>query len=180
MAEREVILERAEAFVITARRPGVLLEIALWPPVDDAAALAGLALPADGKSASVAGARRLFRLAPRRLWLWDDGPDPQVAEPVPADQASWCDLSHARMVFELAGPRAESLMTRLVPIDLRASVFPVGAFAQSFIQDAGVLIHRTADDAFALFVPTSFSQSIAESLCHAATLLAAHPEGEET
>lgn len=157
---------------LTLCRPASLVQINFWRNVEqNVSDFLELSLPTDGRSASTHGTGNLFRVSPKRVLIVDMG-DPslfsQIKALVTIDAGTVSDLSHARMSLTMQGVNAETLLKRLVSIDLRPAHFPVGQFAQTFVQDANVLIHRTAEDHFSILIPTSFATSLWDTVRHAA------------
>jgi methylglutamate dehydrogenase subunit D len=60
--------------------------------------------------------------------------------------AAVTDLSHARIVLRLQGPRVRDALAAGIPIDLHPRGFAAGAAAQTIVAHIGVLIWRTAGD----------------------------------
>ena len=185
MARLGAIFDAPGRLSLAARRPGALVEVAFWRDAAAAgealAARLGSEMPRSGQVAVVSETGCILRIAPQRYWCCDDEPSPlfeTIASQVADSVGSVSDLSHARMVADVAGLDAESLLARLVPIDLRTAAFPVGAFAQTFVQDANLLLRRTGDDTFAILLPTSFADSLADSLCHTAALMYRNADGD--
>jgi sarcosine oxidase subunit gamma len=68
------------------------------------------------------------------------------------------DVSEARTVIAVAGPRARDLMAKGTPLDLHPRVFGPGACAQSVFAKAGAIIDQV-DDAptYEVYVLNSFA-----------------------
>lgn len=111
----------------------------------------------------------LFRIAPDRLLIAG-----QLAEKLPGDlldtpDLAVLDLGHARAKITVEGPAAENLMAHLAAVNFRQSALPAGDFVQTGIHHVGVLIRRSAEARFDIFVPASFARSIWELVCLNAT-----------
>lgn len=160
----EGAISDGEAVVVTIASARSLTQIAGWAGFGAHASgllgRLGLAFPATYDRAATANGLRVWRIAPDRLLL-------QSQEPSRLDRTpdlAVLDLSHAKIAVTLAGPGAAGLLARVAAIDFSQDAFPTGRFVQTAIHAVGVLIERTAPDAFELFVPVSWSQSVVEFL----------------
>jgi sarcosine oxidase subunit gamma len=87
------------------------------------------------------------------LWL---GPDEWlVLGAREQDYEIACDVGANRVVFELAGPGARSVLASGTSIDLRA--LTPGRCAQTLLGRAQVILQCTGADTFRIFVRTSFA-----------------------
>ena len=69
------------------------------------------------------------------------------------------DVSHARAIIALAGPRARSVLQKGCHLDLHPSRFGAGNVAQSKFARCHVLLHQTDDaPAYDLYVQRSFAR----------------------
>jgi len=164
------------------RRARGLVQIAGWH--DHFAAVCrrlegrmGFAVPDEGRRATTADDRVLFRVGPERLWLAgprDASLAGQLEAALPADDAVVTDLGHSRTVLRLQGPGRRLLLNRGLPIDLDESVFPDNAFAQSVVYHIPLLVHHVklpGGGAFDLYVPQDFAASFWGWLLDAAASL---------
>ena len=90
-----------------------------------------------------------------------------------AGAASVIDQSDGYAVLELGGRRACSTLEKLVPIDVHARAFAVGAVAGTVAAHIGTLLWRSADDAhghptFGIAVPRSMAASFWHALVQSA------------
>lgn len=76
-----------------------------------------------------------------------------------AGLASVSDQSHGRVVIRIAGPKARAVLAKGTPVDLHASVFPLGKSALTQMAHIGVHLSRTGPDTFDLSVFRGFSES---------------------
>ncbi|MER2537444.1 MAG: hypothetical protein ABTQ31_20025 [Rhizobiaceae bacterium] len=120
----------------------------------------GLTFPAAYDRATVSGAMRAFRIAPDRLLV--QSPEPLNLRP--ANGLAVLDLTHARLLLRVAGPGAAALLARAAAIDFSQKVFATGTFVQTAIHGVAVLIQRPEAEAFELFVPGTWAQSVFEFL----------------
>ena len=159
-----------------------LVQFAGWPDnFKTVAARLGDALeaavPEQFGVASVTGDKRLFLLAPERLWIVapdGDGLGKRLAAAFTAEEGVVTELGHSRTVLRVSGRAARSVLAKGLPVDLDPRVFPSQAFAQSAIHHISLLIHRIdeGDDAapvFELYVARGFAVSFWDWLTEAAT-----------
>lgn len=78
--------------------------------------------------------------------------------------ASCSDQSHGRVIIRIEGPKARAVLAKGTPVDLHASVFPVGQCAVTQMAHVGVHISHPDEDAFELSVFRGFSESFWEWL----------------
>ena len=159
-----------------------LVQFAAWPDSFEAASarlaeLLDVSVPEHYGRAVASGPRRLFLLAPERLWIAvpdDEGLGPRLAEAFDAQQAVVTELGHSRTVLRIAGQAARRVLAKGLPIDLDERAFPPGAFAQSAIHHIGLLLHRLDDGSdgtpvFEIYVARGFAVSFWDWLTEAAT-----------
>jgi sarcosine oxidase subunit alpha len=77
------------------------------------------------------------------------------------------DVSAQRTVIELSGPDAREVLLTGCPIDLHPSAFEVGQHAQTLLGQAPVIVQRTADDTYRLYVRASYAAYLADWLLDA-------------
>ncbi|WP_025769496.1 sarcosine oxidase subunit gamma [Thioalkalivibrio sp. HK1] len=71
---------------------------------------------------------------------------------------SLCDISHARTIIGIGGPKAIDVIAKGCPLDLHPTEFPTGHCAQSRLARCNILIHRIDDDpTFEIHVARSFA-----------------------
>jgi heterotetrameric sarcosine oxidase gamma subunit len=92
------------------------------------------------------------------LWL---GPDEWLVlggreEDYP-DAAAAVDVSANRVCFELTGDDVEDVLAQGCTLDLHPSVFEVGRCAQTLLAKAQVILQRTGDETFRVFVRPSYA-----------------------
>lgn len=80
-------------------------------------------------------------------------------EPGLAKCAALTDQTDAWAGLRLSGAAADSVLARLIPLDLRLAAFAVGHAARSQLQHVMVLILRTDAAEFELLVMRSFAQT---------------------
>jgi len=155
---------------LTERRLASAWLIAAWPERlaaagATAATAAGVdAAPGPGASATGPGGT-LLRTEPLK-WLLvseTETPRPVLNE---AD-GTVLELSHARTVIHVSGPKAPDLMARMVPLDLRPAAFPEGSVANTALHHVGVTL-LARDGGFDILVLRSFGLAVWEALTDSA------------
>lgn len=92
----------------------------------------------------------------RETYLVLDGDVPSGLSP----HAALSDQSDGWVEMMLEGATAEDILSRLVPVDLRAAHFPQGNTVRSLIQHMNGAVTRTGSDAFVLMVMRSMAQTL--------------------
>lgn len=127
-----------------------------------------LGLPAAGQRRS-AGAQFV---------QWDGHDGWLVSADLPAGAcagiAGLVDYADALASVQISGAGVRDVLARLVPLDLRAGQFGVGAVALSVAGQHPVRIVHLEGDSFVLMVGRSMAASLLAELCRACDLLAAH------
>ncbi len=114
-----------------------------------------LTFPAPGRATGREGCRLIWSGAGQALLL---GPVPTLAE------AALTDQSDAWAVMRLEGERAEAVLARLVPIDLRAASFKRGHCARTLLFHMTCAIARFGADAFDIMVFRSMAKTAVHEL----------------
>ncbi len=127
----------------------------------------GAAPPTRFGLAVEGAAHAAFLIAPDRYWI--TGPRGGPAPAPPAGTAVVTELGHSRTILRLDGPAVRAVLAKGLAVDLEDGVFPPGAFCQSTIHHVAVMVHRRADgDAFDLYIPRGYAQTLFEWLGEAA------------
>ncbi len=127
--------------------------------VESAAQALGLALPTDPMTASQLDGRVIFRLGPDQ-WLAVDEADANFGQKLENnDTFAAIDTSSARSRIFIRGSTARDLLAVGAKIDLREKNFPAGAFAQTSVGNANVVVHASGNDAFDIYIARSFARS---------------------
>jgi sarcosine oxidase subunit gamma len=144
--------------------------IAAWPERlaatgAAAAAAAGVdAAPGPGASATGPGGT-LLRAEPLK-WLLISADE--LARPaLDVADGTVLELSHARTVIHVSGPKVLDLMARMVPLDLRTAAFPEGSVANTGLHHLGVTL-LARDGGFDILVLRSFGLAVWEILIESA------------
>lgn len=125
----------------------------------------GLGFPAPGRSQSKGGARAIWVGKGEALLMGAACPD--LAGAACVDQSdAWC-------VVEIVGDRAEDVLARLVPLDLRASQFKRGHTARTLLGHMTASATRSGAKAFEIMVFRSMAETLVEELTRAAGAVAA-------
>jgi len=122
----------------------------------------GVALPPSANTVSAAGGRQIVWLGPNEWWVTGmDGEADFLVETLRENfigqHAIACDVSESRAILALKGPKAREVLMRGVSLDLHPRAFHVGQCAQTGLSRANVLLHRTDDTTFEIYVLKSFS-----------------------
>ena len=135
--------------------PGPITSIALRPGGEKALAKSlkslGLAFPAPGNW----GAKGQARI----VWTGRDQAFLMGVAPPMIEGAAVTDQSDGWAGFSLTGPGAEAALARLVALDLRAAAFPVGRAARVGLNHMSMVLLRSGDQGFELFVFRSMARS---------------------
>ena len=127
--------------------------------VESAAQALGLALPTDPMMAAQLDNRVIFRLGPDQ-WLAVDEADANFGQQLENnDTFAAIDTSSARSRIFIRGSTARDLLAVGAKIDLREKNFPAGAFAQTSVGNANVVVHASGNDAFDIYIARSFACS---------------------
>ncbi len=151
-----------------------LIQISTWIGGWDALAarLAPLMpVPAATGQTATQGGHWVARTGPEELLLIAAPGSPllqHIQEAVPADIGQCLDLSHARCRLRLQGPAAVATLQKLFALDFRDAAFPVGQIRLSGAHHLPAMLHRTAPDAFELYLHTTYAHDQVESLFDAA------------
>ena len=103
----------------------------------------------------------LMETGPAR-WLIDDdvaGLENKLRKLISAKSGAITSLTHARVVVNISGPKAEWIMASGVALDFCADAFPVGSTQLCHHHEIGLTIHRTGEESFDLYVFTSFARA---------------------
>lgn len=94
--------------------------------------------------------------------MWGDVPEF-------GDRAAVTDQSDAYAVVRLEGTDVVAVLARLVPIDLRARVFPLGQTARTLVGHMMASVTRRGDVTFDVMVMRSMAATLVHELSQAAT-----------
>ena len=104
----------------------------------------------------------MFHINPLTWWLI--GHAPIVLD---ASHGATLDLSHSRTRIRIAGANASELLNRLLPIDLRESVFTQNSVAATQLHHVGVVVWRN-NLAYDLLLPRGYAVSLWEVILQTA------------
>jgi sarcosine oxidase subunit gamma len=167
---------------VSERSSRMLVQVSGWPDsfqrlCPKLETLLSCRMPEDGLRAVSQGQRSIFRVGPERLWVTGPSDDDLLRKldgTALGEDAVVTEIGHSRSVVRVAGAEARTLLSRGLPVDLDAAVFPVDSFAQSVIQHIPVLVHRVGLDGegdFEVYVPRDYAVSFWEWLTGAAQSL---------
>jgi sarcosine oxidase subunit gamma len=131
--------------------------------------LIGTHLPATSNVASP-GRARVYRTAPDQYWLvsYEPALAAQLSRVIPPAVGSVTPLSHARVRLAISGSPVRDCLAKGISIDLHPTVFPIGSVAQTGLHHTGILLERTGENRYELYVLRTFAVSIWEWLLDAA------------
>lgn len=149
--------------------------VALYPgqraACDAALAVAGLAFPAPGQVLTAHEARIVWAGRDQAILYQHAWPEALARHAAVTDQADgWAG-------FRLHGARAESVLARLVPLDLRPAAFPTGTAARSLLGHLPLLLIRDAAQAFEIVTYRSMAGSALHDIARAMRGIAARMPG---
>lgn len=141
-----------------------------------AAQFLGCDLPGPGL-ASGAGSPYVLWLGQPGWYLVDDEPgtapglEAGLLDALGADCGGACghalDVSAARTILELSGPRAVDVLRHGCSLDLHPRAFGPGCSAQTDLARAQVTLHQTEPETYRIFVRSSFADHLARWLLDA-------------
>jgi heterotetrameric sarcosine oxidase gamma subunit len=145
----------------------VLHQIAAWPGTlatvgTIAAQHTSVSAAPAPRRAAVGSGGALLRIEPLKWWLFG-----AAAPALDAEQGATLDVSHSRTHVRIAGLKANTLLNRHLPLDLRDVNFPAGSVASTAFHHVGVTLWRSAEG-FELFLPRGFALSLWELLLESA------------
>lgn len=118
----------------------------------------GMAFPAPNRATGKAGARAVWFGRDQAMLM---GPAPEAAL---AAHAALSDQSDAWAAVRLEGEAAEAVLARLVPVDLRASVFKRGHTVRSQVAHMAGSVTRVGERAFLILVFRSMAATLVHDL----------------
>lgn len=151
-----------------------------WPDQEDTFSdhlLNALAcpLPPDGVTSAIFPEGRSFRIHPNKLLLSSltrSDLTTMFGEGFSAETGSLSDQSHGRACLQLYGADAVRTLQGCLPLDPEHALPEIGRFVQTRLQDANILICKTAPDRFEIHAPTSFAEAIEGALLRTANYIA--------
>ena len=177
-AERFAAVFEATSGAMSIREQQFVTQINLRVDLRDAVvmqrlkSLLGFAPPLTPNTVATSGDLRILWVGPDE-WLIVGGADQAKAieqplrEAVAGASASVVDVSASRTVLLIQGELAREVLAHGIAIDLHPRAFPPGRCAQTRLVKAPVIIERSADGTFNLYVHTSFATFLADWLLDA-------------
>lgn len=113
----------------------------------------------------------IARTGPEELWLIPAPASPllpRIHEALNADIGHCLDLGHARCRLRLQGPGAVPTLQKLFALDFREAAFGLGQVHLSGAHHLPAVLHRSAHEAFELFLHTTYAHDQVESVLDAA------------
>ncbi len=127
----------------------------------------GLHFPSPGETVTAGRARMIWAGHGRALLC---GVEPPLSL---ATIAAMTDQSDSNAVVQIEGAGAEAVLARLVPVDLRLSVFAEAATARTMVGHMAASVTRVGLMAFEVMVMRSMAKTLVHDLTEAATGLTA-------
>lgn len=125
----------------------------------------GVGFPAPNRMKAKAGVRTIWAGAGRAL----------LAGAIPPDlggKAAVTDQSDGWAIVRIDGP-SENILARLIPVDLRASVFKRGHTARTMVGHMAASVTRTGTNSIEIMVMRSMAQTLVHELTEAAEAVTA-------
>lgn len=164
----------APGVTLGQRRGLVIAQLCHWPDRTNAFAtmvadLLALRVPAANR-ASVSDTVSLLSVGPETYWAVAASSEPLAGlrARLDSDTGTVAELSCARCALRVSGPATRQVLAKGLPIDLHPRAMPVDAVASSAVHGIGVVVHRSAEDTFDLYLLRSFAVSFWEWLTDAA------------
>lgn len=149
----DVVLREIDVRRLTSITPFKGQEV---PVADILKSAHGVGLPVPNRSSEKAGCCVIW-FARGQVLLMGADPDPVLFK-----HAALTDQSDAWAVVALEGAKAEDVLARLVPADLRGSTFKIGHTLRTQLMHMHASVTRIATDTFQIMV----FRSMAETLVH--------------
>jgi methylglutamate dehydrogenase subunit D len=115
--------------------------------------------------------RRLLKTGAHQFWIITAAKEDLVsalqAAVTPAIGAV-TPLSHSRTRIVIDGPPARNVLAMGIPLDFHPDVFAVDSFALTGLHHTPILVHRSGENRYELYVMRTFAQSIWDWLTDAA------------
>jgi heterotetrameric sarcosine oxidase gamma subunit len=168
-------LDGRRALLVGEVRDWALAQLAVFPGREaEMAAAVGPLLGAAALAARAGAVQRtatacVYRTAPDACWVVAREPTviSSLLAAVPASVGTVTSLSHSRVRLRVEGPAARTVLACGISVDLHPHSFAVGAFAQTGLHHAGVLLERCAPQRYELYVLRTFALSVGEWLLDA-------------
>jgi heterotetrameric sarcosine oxidase gamma subunit len=126
--------------------------------------------------------RRLLKTGAHQFWIITAAKEDLVsalqAAVTPAIGAV-TPLSHSRTRIVIDGPPARNVLAMGIPLDFHPDVFAVDSFALTGLHHTPILVHRSGENRYELYVMRTFAQSIWDWLTDAAVPLGYEVFGEK-
>jgi methylglutamate dehydrogenase subunit D len=153
-----------------------LIQLAAFPKaiaeVERAArSLLGVDPPVRGGSAVTADKCLVMRTGPETFWIVSPESEDVAAAlqaVVRPDSGAVTPLSYSRARIYIEGVEASRVLSTSIALDFHRSTFRVGHFAMTGLHHTAVLVHRTAEERYELYVLRSFAPWTWEWLTDAA------------
>jgi sarcosine oxidase subunit gamma len=127
-------------------------------------------LPKSVGTPTRGGGYCVFRVGPEQFWFVgpEDARVSSLSEAVLPAIGSITSLSHGRTRLFIEGPPAREVLSKGIALDLHPEVFRADACALTELQHTPILLHRTGQDRYELYVLRTYAAWIWEWLTDAA------------
>ncbi len=115
--------------------------------------------------------RRLFKIGPCQYWVLaaeSDCPAAALLATVAPTTGAVTRLSHSRTCISVAGAAARELLSKGLAVDLHPEVFRLDQFSLTGLHHTPILIHRSDELRYDLYVMRTFALSVWEWIVDAA------------
>jgi methylglutamate dehydrogenase subunit D len=118
-----------------------------------------------------ADGRRLLKTGAHQFWIItrvDDDFASTLRAAVAPTIGAVTPLSHSRTRIVIDGPPARDVLAMGIALDLHPDVFRIDSFALTGLHHTPILVHRSGENRYELYVMRTFAQSIWDWLTDAA------------
>ena len=157
-------VDRQPRVELSERLCDSLVQVQAWPntlaKVQKAISDVTGTRPAKGYATALKGPLSIMPSGPGRYLIEDETEDLEIRlrAAIGPQLGAVTGLTHGRVVVGIRGEKAAWVLATGIAINFEPSDFPVGDVRLTHHHDIGVTIHRTAEDAFDLYVFTSFAR----------------------
>jgi sarcosine oxidase subunit gamma len=150
------------AISLSERRPGSIVEFALWNGGNAAATvIGGTTRPEPNRAVSTPGHLHLSTGPGRFMAIGQEaGLAKRLQGVIPAQDGAVVDVAHGRAGIRVSGAPTPELLQKGLSFDLDLSAFPAMAATNAGLHHMSVTVIRLDEQTFDLFVMTSLAGSL--------------------
>jgi len=121
-----------------------------------------LGLDSRPGAAAISSRGALLNTAPGQYWLvtTDRRLERALQMDLPPVDGSVTSLSHSRVRLAVIGPNVPALLAKGISVDLRPERFRVGDFVETGLHHTAILLHRTGEARYELYLLRTFAVSL--------------------